>query len=269
MMMNILLKRRVLPVVCVLLAATTLGGCVTDAKVKEMLAAFAQEQGLEVTRTSVQDNESKIAEIDARLAKLDELAARADKITADLAAASGKIAALESLATKVAALEQSQADQETRTAQLRKDADAARTARAELVVAVARAAIKDDVDQQFKNVDKTVAKLDTDTRALEAKDTQMGKDLKTLQQQAGALVTDLKTLKDFAAKLDADMQALTKTTTTAMAAQNKKIASIGSGMSGILSKEIEMLEGRITALKAALKNIDGAGAGGNGEAPSP
>ncbi len=269
-MMSILLKRRGLPVICVLLA-TTLGGCVTDTKVKEMLAAFGQEQGLEATRASVQANQTKIAEIDARLAKLDELAARADKITTDLEAVNRKIAALESLAVKVAALDQSLKDHDTRIAQLRKDGDAAKTARAELVVGLAKAAVKDDVDKQFKNVDTTVAKLDNDARALAAKDVRMGKDIKTLQDQAGVLVTDLKTLKDFAAKLDGDMQTLNKTTTTSMAAQDKKIASIGSGMSGILTKEIEMLEGRITALKAALKNIDGTGTGngGSGTTPSP
>jgi len=259
-MMAILLKKRFLPMVCVLLAATTLGGCfTTETQVKQMLDAFAQDNGLEATRTSVQANGTRISEIDARLVQMETLAVKVDKITADLEVINGTIATLAPLPEKMAALEQLVAAQEIHVAQLRKDADAAKTARAELVVGLAKAAIKEDVDAQFKNVDKTLAKLDTDTRALTARDVESGKTVATLKAQAAMLVTDLKTLKDFATQLDADMRDLSKTTKASMTAQNKTIADLGGGMTGILNKDIEMFEARITALREALKKIGGAG----------
>jgi len=265
MMRTFSTMRLAVSAVCGLLAATMLSGCwVTSGDLETRLTKFKTED-LAETQSQVQSNTSKVAAVESSVTaigkevealkelrtKLEDLGSKVDDITK-------KLAALDGIPARVAA-------SETSVSQLRKDAETAKASRAELLAGLSKAALKTDLDKLAKSTDDNVARLDNKDKELTGKDTELAGGLSKLEKIAEALVTDVKTIKVFAARLDTEMKDLTKKTTDSMAAQDKKIASIGGGVSTALTKEIGLLEKRITTLKDVLKGL-GSGASGGGPA---
>ncbi len=246
-------KRFVGLALCGLFAVTMLGGCwVTSSKLEESLTALVAKEGLKATRVQVATNKSGIA---AAVKKVDTLQAEVEtlkELKAKLEDIAKKLAVLDGIPDRMTGAESSLSQHENKLDKLRKDTDDAKLARAELMTAVSKRALKTDMDELSKNVDTNVARLDNKDKDLTGKDTELATNISKLEKTAEALVTDVRTIKVFAAKLDAEMKDLTEKTTTSMAAHNEKITKFSGGVSISLAKEIEMLQKRIITLKEVL-----------------
>lgn len=239
-------------VLCGMLAATMLGGCLTAEQLEKRLTTFAEEQTLTATRKRADANMAKIAAAEQQIKAINDWKTMMAGITQTVEEMTAKLKALDGIPARVDG-------QDAKLTTLSNDAKAAKLARAELMTELAKKALKSRLDELFGKVDTAVATINNDIKLLKKKDEDLTTKTDNTKKVTDAAVLDLKSLKNAVATAQTAMENLTTKTNASMTAQDKKIAAMGEGMSGILTKEIDMLEKRITALKAALKGIEGNG----------